>query len=304
MSNQEETQSWGILTVLQYYLYKWAPQDARLGDSYKETHNVIQHDSPEMVKLADGLKLAVISKDYKRNMLDVGVFSVANQAEFEAQKIEFESKLSAWEDNGAPEDVFDPVSGDLYEVCPTEGMKGIEAKEALFARLRVSLEKTPDCHILSFAAWDNQDRLLYYNVLKHEMAGHLVKCMMHELFGNHLLRGNEGAFLEGISYLIQGRKIALCQGHPKPTWTQFDQIKTLTKLKENTLIVALLGLLSFLLNYIAPFILLVYGLVAYLFKNGGMKVLCAMLLGIILCFWIARLTQKQQNILKIKSKLM
>lgn len=307
-------QSWGPLTILQYYLQMWPPCDARLNEPYMTDHQVFQSDTKEIMALAEGMELSVISKDHKQKSMDVGVFFVANQAELEAARNVAALKQSAWERNGSPEDVFDPVSGDLYETRPMTGVSVPKPHMVLYVRLRFSLEESPSGYVLSFAAWDLQDNVLYHNVLTHRNPGYLMRRAMHELFGNHMVVGNEGPFLEGITHLIKGRKTDLCRDTKKPSWLNSNSLYKKDSPTNNTN-VFLLEALAAVLTYIAPLILLALGVVLntgyalssmdkgteyplYLTKMG------AALLGIVICFWIARIIKRQTTVLTLKSKLM
>lgn len=248
------------LTILQKFLHLWKPQDARLSESHRETHSVIQSDSPAMVRLADGMKLSIISKIPKQNSLIVGVFFPSNTAEYERYYSVLGHSLAKWEHHGSPKDVFDSVSGDLHEVDPIAGVKAPRPSQALYARLRLSLDIRPKSFILSFAAWDLQDRVLFYNVLESENVSYLMRRAMHELFGNHLLKGNSGPFLEGISYLIQGKKLKLCRNHPKPSWLDSTSYKTVnTDLIQYQIEATLLKAVAFILKYLIPVALFIYG---------------------------------------------
>jgi hypothetical protein len=248
------------LTILQKFLYHWRPQDARLDESYCETHNVTQSDNPIMVHLAEGMELSIIQKLPRENSLIVGVFFPSNTAEYERYYSVLGRASAEWERNNSPEDVFDPVSGDLHEVDPFVGVKAPKPSRALYARLRLSLDIRPESFVLSFAAWDLQDRVLFYDVLESESVSYLMRRAMHELFGNHLLRGDSGPFLEGISYLIQGKKLKLCRNHPKPSWLDDSNYKTVNvDLIQYQAEATLLKTVAFVLRYLVPVGLFIYG---------------------------------------------
>lgn len=248
------------LTILQKFLHHWRPQDARLDEGYQATHTVLQSDSPAMRHLAEGMKLSIIRKLPTENSLIVGVFFPSNSAEFERYYSVFGKAETEWERHGSPEDVLDPSTGDLHEVAPLSGIEAPKPTNALYARLRLSLDIQPETFVLSFAAWDIKDRVLFYDVLEHESVSYLMRRMMHELFGNHLLRGNSGQFLEGISYLIQGKKLKLCQSHPKPSWLVDSNYKTNNiDLVQNQTETAIFSVMAFVFRYLFPIGLFIYG---------------------------------------------
>lgn len=312
----DDLRSLNPLTILQQHLNRWAPRDARLSEDYQETHHVLQFDNIAMVNLFEGMQLSVISKIPKENSLIIGVFLPTNSAEHERYYSVLDQRQAEWERHGSLEDILDPVSGDIHEIPPLAGSNPPRPKRALYARLRVSLEIQPESFVLSFAAWDHREQVLFYDVIEHANMDYLMRRMMHELFGNHQVKGNTGAFLEGISYLFQGNKLKLCQDHPKPSWLKDVNYKTSNpELVQYKAEAAFFSMMAFIFRYIFPVTLFIYGvlvntwesLALYKETDSGDPLYLQKLLGslvfAVISFKISHAIDRYVSVLNQKSKL-
>ena len=195
-----------------------------------------------MDDLADGMILQVMGRDPLHNAIVLGVYLQSNLAEFERYNLVVEKHNDTWIKQGCPEDVFNPLTGDISEVKdklvsfaetespyakrpkriknhgPLEKAKP-NAKRNLYATIEFRLEVTSILFTLSFVAKDYNSRVIYYNTLSHKDVAYLTRRAIQELFGNPFVYGNSGALLDGIAFLIQGKKLPICAKESKmPPW--------------------------------------------------------------------------------------
>ena len=231
------------VSILEKYLLIWPPCDVRCEMSYLANHDFQSTDSPFMQDLADGIILQVMGRDPIHCGIILGVYLQSNLAEFERYNQVVEKHNDIWVKQGSPEDVFNPLTGDISEVKdklvsyaetdspylkrpkriknngPLEKAKP-DAKRNLYAQIEFRLDPQMDkSFILSFVAKDYNSQIIYYNTLSHKDIAYLTRRAIQELFGNPLVYGNKGPLLDGIAYLIQGKKLEICAKEcTKPVW--------------------------------------------------------------------------------------
>lgn len=211
------------ITILKEMVMKWPPYDMRL---HENTHTVESNENPTMKRLMDYHTVKILKKISKENSIIVGIFIPGNLAELERYEEIVKQENSEWQENNCPTDVFNPQTGDVYSVSPIPALDAPLPQRRLFVRLRMSLEKKKDNYILSFAAWDNKNRLLYHNIIEHKNPYYLIRRSMQEMFGNHTIKGNSGRFLDGITFLTHGKKVKFCDPNKKPVWLTELNYKT------------------------------------------------------------------------------
>ena len=304
------------LTILQNGIRLWAPLDARLESNYMADNEVYLRCTPVERLIAEDMELSITKKIPKENSVLVGVFLPANISEILRHEQEEQEHLSLWERNGSPNIVFDPKTADIYSVPLPGASEPPSPKKALYVCLRVSLDIRENDMVLCYSAQDLKDRVLYYNTLESKDISYLFRRMMHELFGNLEVMGNSGPFLEGISHLIQGKKVSACLEHPKPFWfSGKEQYKTSNP--EAELLKQKAHLYSWsanILTYLVPQILLVWGIIintinalaTFSTKTGGdpyyLHKLVITVVLIVLSFKFAQYLKNRSVVLTIKSK--
>ena len=231
------------VSILEKYLLKWPPCDVRCEMSYQANHDFTFTDSQFMDDLADGMILQVMGRDPLNCGIIMGVYLQSNLAEFERYNLVVEKHNDTWVKQGCPEDVFNPLTGDITEVKdklvsfaetdspyfkrpkriknhgPLEKAKP-DIKRNLYAMIEFRLDvSTEEVFTLSFVAKDYNNQIIYYNVLSNKDIAYLTRRAIQELFGNPFIYGNKGPLLDGISLLIQGKKLEICAKESKqPTW--------------------------------------------------------------------------------------
>lgn len=230
------------VSILEKYLLKWPPRDVRFEDTYLRDHEFEFTDSLFMIDLADGMVLKVIERLPAENSITIGVFLQSNLAEFERYNAVVEQHNDAWVEQGSPEDVFDPRTGDINPIRDTLVKEAVadspyrripeydpsdgpltkarpKTQRDLYAKIKVRLDIVFNIFKMGFVAWDSKDQIIYYNELQHKDIGYLTRRAIQELFGNPFVYGNCGALLDGIAYLIQGKKLPLCYKYNEiPDW--------------------------------------------------------------------------------------
>jgi hypothetical protein len=232
------------VTTLEKHLLGWPPRDVRFDESYLEDHEFESTDSEFMIDVADGMVLKVIERIPKDNSIIIGVYLQSNLAEFERYNLVVNKHNYEWTEQGSPEDVFDPITGDLSNIKDTI-VREVEAdspyrsspeyqisdgplakaspktKRDLYAKIKFRLDTINGMFKMGFVARDAKDRVIFYDTLKHEDVAYLSRRAIHELFGNPFVYGTSGALLDGIAYLIQGKKLPLCHKNNEiPNWPE------------------------------------------------------------------------------------
>lgn len=234
-----------------YYTFQdmvlnWAPRDVRLEPTYTDTHFVRQMDSEFMRDVFRGISTRIIDKAPAQNRFTVGIFFQSNMAEFEKYNSIVEQHNELWEKAGKPHDTFDPVTGDIEELKDTHVQKAIaespftaelkmlrlkgplgkaapKIERTLVLTVEFSIDVIDNTFVVSYIARNTRHEILYFNVIQERDLAYLARRVTQELFGNHMLKGNEGPFLEGISHLIQGKKVSACNKHVRPSFLSLNE---------------------------------------------------------------------------------
>jgi hypothetical protein len=234
------------VSVLEQYVTLWAPRDLRLDPEYQRTHEVVVTDDAFMQDIAKGMKIIVQERVPSKGMIKVAVLFQHNLSEFERYNDVVDKHNNSWIDKGCPEDTFDPVTGDIFEIKdkyinragddsynPLEGSGGSlssarpTAKRKKLLTITYVLNRLPSSEKfeLEYSAEDTKGNIVYFNKLVGANIAYLTRRATQELYGNPEVYGNSGPFYEGISMLITGKKIRYCAGiNEKPKWSP-DKIK-------------------------------------------------------------------------------
>lgn len=227
--------------AFQEMILNWAPRDVRLEPSYRENHRVVQTDSEFMQDVFRGISTQIIEKKSALNRFTVGIFFQSNMAEFEKYNEIVRQHNERWEKAGKPIDTFDPVTGDVTPLSDTHVRSAIaespftselkvrpksgtlskaapKIERSLMISIEFSINLEDDIFTVGFAAKNSKGEILYYNILQEKDLAYLARRITQELFGNHLVKGNQGPFLEGITYLIQGKKLSICRNNERPSF--------------------------------------------------------------------------------------
>jgi len=243
------------VSVLEELIMGWPPCDVRYEPSYMGAHDIEPNDSELMKDVFRGLSLKVLKRLPTEGKLVVGVFLQTNLAEFERYNEIVQRHNDEWEFNGSPQDIFDPRTGDIHEV-KDKYVKEVIARSPFSEHLDLEDESSGKLTLarpnekrqlyltvtyklevielageepyfrLGYVATDYKDRIVYYNVLDSHDLSYLVRRATQEVYGHPFILINKGPFFDGISLLIQGKKIPLCQKHNKvPSFLTSGKVK-------------------------------------------------------------------------------
>jgi hypothetical protein len=328
------------VSILEKYLLIWPPCDVRCEMSYQANHEFVFTDSTFMDDLADGMILQVMGRDPTHNAIILGVYLQSNLAAFERYNLVVEKHNDTWIKQGCPEDVFNPLTGDITEIKeklvsyadtenpyfkrpkrlknngPLERAKP-NAKRNLYAQIEFRLEISKGYFQLSFVAKDYNGQIIYYNTLAHKDIAYLTRRAIQELFGNPFIYGNKGPLLDGISLLIQGKKLQICAKESvQPSWLNGS-----FKSKNPALTVAHIGsvwynVLGYLFGILVPILIFWNGVLVTSYRaytgfvdtmhgdhSWFLKVIgsCGLL---IVSFLIAKYCFRMANVNKLQSNLL
>lgn len=228
-------------------LMLWPPGDIRfqIGNLGKEKYL--------MYKMFEGVETSLGARQYDRGVLDYKVLFQSNLDEFERFNQAAARHNREWYENGCPSEYVDPVTGDSTRVSgyvdsirpgskysgeqlvnPNTGgeLAGMrpEMKRKSYVLVRYQLRLYGTSFRLGYAAYDPKGRVVYYNQLVHEDLAYLVRRSVQELWGNPKVTDiMDGNLLDGISMLIQGKKIPYCRNNntvPEFMGTEPVKIKT------------------------------------------------------------------------------
>jgi len=331
-------------TILEKHLLAWPPRDVRLDETYLEDHEFEDTDSEFMIDVADGMTLEVIERIPLQNSIVIGVFLQSNLAEFERYNLVVDKHNYDWVEQGSPEDVFNPITGDLSELKDTI-VREAEAdspyrsspeyqisdgplakarpntKRELYARIKFRLDVEDGTFKMGFVARDAKDKVIFYNTLKHNDVSYLSRRAIQELFGNPFVYGHTGALLDGIAYLLQGKKLPLCHKNNEiPDWPEMkdavckDSNPALTLSSVNQIFYRVFGIIF---GYIIPIYLLWTWIIVKTYRallatntrgshdaDNWMITVILSCVFIIISFLIAKHCYRKMNVEKLTSKLL
>lgn len=266
------------VNILSGLLMLWPPHDLR----YQE-HGTIE--DPIMVDIIKGAETRIIRRDLTLGIVEVVVEFQKNLDEFERYNLVIKEHNKEWKKNGSPETVFDPVHGDIY-VIKDQFVDPVHISSSHFqlpdsvydnkstgalaqarpvmqhkAYVQVVYQVTinGDKFTLSYAAFDYNDRVIYYNKVSHYDLSCLIEKSIQEIWGNPTVFKAGKNLLDGVSMLIQGKKISICK---KDNILPDFLMSTPIKIKDTKEIVTLemiessLSTTSNFFSYIAPFALI------------------------------------------------
>lgn len=219
------------LAVLESLIKMWPVHDIRYSGYGTLDDNV-------MIDMIKGAEVRVIRKDLMLGLLDLTVDFIKNLDEIERYNAAVKSHNRKWIDQGSPTEVFDPVHGDVHAIAdqmvdpvfiqsshyrlPKSVYGGIsygpltkvrpEIERKSHVKVRYQMSITPDSRfILGYAAYDYEGRIIYYNEVVHHNLAYLVRRSIQEIWGNPVALNKFANLLEGVSMLIQGKKLSICK---------------------------------------------------------------------------------------------
>jgi len=229
----------GDLTeVLAGLVLAWPPRDVRLDPAYRESHDVTDTSDVYARDVADGARVREQSRRPGAGRLVVALDFHSNMAQFERYNSVVRDHNREWIDAGEPADSIDAWTGDI---SPVEGWVDFAQSEehprlgdgggaldsarpsavrSVGATVEYRAFENPDgTWTLGFVARDRADRALCW----HEESGPdlavLVRRSVQMLYGNHRVPGCIGPLSDGLSLLMRGEKVRLCQLHcRRPRW--------------------------------------------------------------------------------------
>jgi hypothetical protein len=256
-----------------------------------------------------------------------------------------EKHNQAWSDQGCPEDVFDPVTGDVALIHDTvvreaeadspyrtsieyEPSNGPLTKarpvtnRSLYVKLKYRLDVKDGIFKIGFVARDPSNKVVFYDYLEGDDITYLARRSIQELFGNPFIYGKTGALLDGICYLIQGKKLPLCHKHNTiPNWPEMKM--AVCKTSNPALVISNVGKISYKIlgisfGYILPIIILWDGILVKTYHSfttfGNSKdhqgdpdwmstVLISCVI-IVISFLVAKYFYRKANVERLTSKLL
>ncbi len=298
-----------------------------------------------MQDIAKGMETRIIRKDIVEGRLDVLVEFQQNLHEFERYNLVIQQHNQEWRERGSPKDVFDPVHGDIYPIkdafvdpahitsrhhplpdsvydntsCGDLTKARPEMDRKGFVKIQYQLSIEEDLFIFGYAAYDYKNRIIYYNEVSNKDLSYLVRRSVQEIWGNHLVQRSSEPVLEGISYLIQGRKIDICKRDNKvPRFLKGTnvEIKTTNELTLAETKKSAMGFSNVLFGYVIPAFLILYIIVfscqcltrAFIQeqKTGGTYLIgmVFIILGIIASRWVSQWSERKVSAIDAESKFM
>jgi len=222
-----------LLNTLAKKVTSYPAKDIRLERRYQEDHIVRSTDSEFMTDVAHGMAIKTAAKDYENNILTINIDFHSNMGEFERYNLAVEQHNDEWIANGYRHDTFDPIHGDITPIRetlvdqvkvenpldrePESRKKGPLAsarpktKRSTVVTIQYQIKQDKHVFVLGYVARDSNNRVLYYNSFRSFDLSYLVRRSVQELWGNPEVYGDTGPFLEGITMLIQGKKLDICK---------------------------------------------------------------------------------------------
>jgi len=219
------------LTVLEHLINMWPTHDIR----YEGNDG---NEDPLMVDMIKGVEVSTVRKDISTGILEMSVEFVKNIDEIERYNAAIRQHNRTWVGKGSPTTVFDPVHGESYAIkdqfvdpvlmqskqyaLPDSAYSNVSSgslakarpsilrKSHLLVRYQLRLD-ADDQFILGYAAYDYEGQVIYYNELTHLDLAYLVRRSVQEMWGNHEVLEAYGNLLDGVSMLINGKKLHICK---------------------------------------------------------------------------------------------
>ena len=221
------------LSWLEDMLKSWPLHDLRLEEKMRLEYDGIQStDEQTMRRISGSMHVSVIRRDRAAGRLDFEVRAQCNISEVDHYNQLVSAHNTDWAAQGSPVKIFDARHGEEYAVeetyvadtdledhhhhrieLKTSGPLSAQRpapKYTVLAKVSYFLSLGKKKMTLEYVARDIHGKVLYYNKISGEDLAHLVRRSIHELWGNPFVAGLQGAYLEGISYLIQGKKLPIC----------------------------------------------------------------------------------------------
>jgi hypothetical protein len=214
--------------------------DQRLDPLYKKKHLSVYDTSDLWARnVSAGVKVRLENARPGTGRVTVALDFHSNTAEFERFNSVVRDHNENWEKDGCPEDTFDPWNGDVDKVRDgyvdfattdeSQPMRGDVEGPLHNARptarrsglVSVEYRVTDDGFrwTLGFVASDLAGRLLCWNEIQGEDLSKLVRRSVQMLYGNPAVQGDYGPLSDGLTMLVQGRKVGLCRQSSKtPAW--------------------------------------------------------------------------------------
>lgn len=219
------------LSVLERLIKMWPTHDIRY-------HGYGTLDDKLVIDMIKSAEIRVVKKDITQGIIEITVELVKNIDEVERYNAAVKKHNRDWVKNGSQMNVFDPVHGESFEVRDnyvdqvllqsshyslpdsvynnTSSGKlasirpGLNRKSHLRVVYQMSITQD-NKFVLGYAAYDYENRIVYYNEVTHHNLAYLVRRSVQEIWGNPLAPKEIDNLLEGVSMLINGRKLSICK---------------------------------------------------------------------------------------------
>lgn len=270
------------LNVLENLILMWPTHDVRYEDGFGGSEDAI------MVDMMKSMEQRVIRKDIIKGIIDISVEFLKNLDEIERYNAAARNHNIEWRNYGSPKSVFDPVHGDEFKIAdtlvdpvlpqsqhyrmPDSAYNGVstgrlaqarpDMKKKSHVRIRYQMSIThTGMFVLGYAAYDCNNKVIYYNEVSNKDLAYLVRRSVQEMWGNHTTaKQHPDNLLDGISMLINGKKIVICKKDNKlPEFIAHETttIKSTAPIRKIEIKEEVLVKTSDAAAYVVPFLLIV-----------------------------------------------
>lgn len=223
----------------------WAPRDIRLDSLYQQSHNVDATDDEHMTLMSESMEVRVHHKDLTDNILVCAVEIQSNKDMYDRYNEAVEAHNQKWMDAGCPTTVVNPATGEISEIEDTyvdpvlPSSKHNQVPESLYesashgklAKARPTMKRKvlvylhykliiieDEVYVVEYAVKTPQDKILLWGVERGLDLADIIRRTVQQIWGHTSLHGDRGPFLDGITMLMQGKKLALCKGYRHLSW--------------------------------------------------------------------------------------
>jgi len=223
--------------ALEEHIKYWPPHDVRydpltmdlIEQRYQSTDERLMED------LAKGMNLKILRRDLTDGIVEAAIEIQTNLDEYERYNLTVQEHNRKWHEAGSPKEIMDPVHGDMIKVKdqyvetvvpdsnydpepssryaatgPLAKMRPFIKRTAVFL-VTYQVKVTGDMFTLGYVAYDPAGIVIYYNEVSNKNLTYLVRRATQEIWGNPNVVTKSGPFLDGISMLIHGEKLGICE---------------------------------------------------------------------------------------------
>lgn len=253
MGDLNELSHWSPLSILEMYGCILSPNDVRY-----DPLNPDESENENLKILSNSLDIHMIRKIPQLNAVEFGVYIMGS---LKKHKYVYDQNQEINPEDTSVIQIKKQGTKDIITVTPDESGEQSNTM-SLCATIRYSLEVKEDHFLLSYAIWDTQGKVLYYNKISGSTMYGLMIQATQEMFGNSCIENDSsGPYLEGIPRLLNGAKIKLCKDNHKPEWLDLKLKTSNPEKTTNSVLIILFKTLSILLGIIVPIAITIKGII-------------------------------------------